>query len=179
MKTKVKDIACKNSLAEIASKKESMGICFIGKRSFGAFVSDYIEQKPGNLIEYGSNKVLGRFEGLSYYTIGQRAAIGGKKWYVLEKNIANNTISVVDSLEHALFYKQKIKIRLHWISGKPKTKKFEIKYRYQTSPIRGIVFDDGSVLFDGKGGHCLALGQQIAIYDGDICYGGGPITHIW
>jgi tRNA-specific 2-thiouridylase len=80
---------------EIATKKDSVGICFIGKRKFKDFLSNYVESKPGNVISIlNPNEVIGRHNGISYHTIGQKLSIGGlnKKWFVCEKDTKNNIL---------------------------------------------------------------------------------------
>ncbi len=75
-KTQVRKIAHEHGLAT-AAKKDSTGICFIGKRDFKPFVSQFIQYKPGN-FETLSGKVVGKHDGSAFYTIGQRRGIGIK-----------------------------------------------------------------------------------------------------
>ncbi|XP_032973201.1 mitochondrial tRNA-specific 2-thiouridylase 1 isoform X2 [Rhinolophus ferrumequinum] len=84
----VKKIAAENRLHHVLQKKESMGICFVGKRNFENFILQYLQPRPGKFISIEDNKVLGTHQGWFLYTLGQRAKIGGLRepWYVVEKD---------------------------------------------------------------------------------------------
>ena len=79
LKPQVKEIATKYFKGlNVLTKKESMGICFIGPRSFPEFLSSYITLTPGHFVDWDTRKIVGRHHGKEMYTIGQKAKIGGE-----------------------------------------------------------------------------------------------------
>jgi len=76
LKTEVRKIAEKNHLCT-ANKKDSVGICFIGKRPFNNFIEEYIDSKQGNFVSMDNGNVVGNHNGAHLYTLGQGAKIGG------------------------------------------------------------------------------------------------------
>ncbi|EGI62794.1 Mitochondrial tRNA-specific 2-thiouridylase 1 [Acromyrmex echinatior] len=97
LKNHVKVMAMQAGLCQIARKKESTGICFVGKREFQDFISEYIADKPGNYIDLDSGLQIGKHNGIHKRTIGQRCKIAGclKPYYVFNKDQKSNTITVV------------------------------------------------------------------------------------
>lgn len=95
-KSQVRKIAKEAGLHRTACRKESMGLCFIGKRRFPKFIEEYIEERPGLFMSHDGH-VIGEHRGHHYYTIGQRARIGGQthSWYVSAKNAETNVVTVV------------------------------------------------------------------------------------
>ncbi|XP_023605122.1 mitochondrial tRNA-specific 2-thiouridylase 1, partial [Myotis lucifugus] len=93
----VKKIAAENRLHHVLQKKESMGICFVGKRNFEKFILQYLQPRPGQFISIEDGTVLGTHRGWFLYTLGQRAKIGGLRepWYVVEKDGAKGDVFVV------------------------------------------------------------------------------------
>ena len=98
------DIKCKDETRDMArsaglctaEKKESYGICMVGKRDFGDFISGYIDQKPGDVLCATTGAILGEHSGLNRYTIGQRSRICGLReaMFTVSKNVERNTITV-------------------------------------------------------------------------------------
>lgn len=185
-KTEVRAIA--KSLGLVTSdKKDSTGICFIGKRKFKEFIENYISRTPGNFITE-TGEIIGQHHGLSYYTIGQRKGLGiggeGDAWYVADKNIQDNTILLVQGQNHPRLYKTSIRVHdLTFIdpslnlanSSFPCTAK--VRYRSLDVPC--------SLTFDSEGGALVTFlnpvfaptpGQSIVFYEGDVCLGGGIIS---
>lgn len=186
-KSKVREIAKKEGLIT-HDKKDSTGICFIGERRFKDFLSTYLPKKPG-AIKTTENKVIGEHEGLMYYTIGQRQGlgIGGLKntkeepWYVVEKNLQDNSLIVVQGHNHPLLYKSELSCsQLHWISEEPTPLGLhcsaKIRYRQpaQTCQIQKIEDHTYQVIFD-KPQWAITAGQSIVFYNKEICMGGGII----
>ena len=117
------------------AKKDSTGICFIGERKFKAFLSEYLLAQPGN-IETEDGKIIGRHQGLMFYTLGQRQGlgIGGKKaaaespWYVIHKDIPRKALIVGQGHNHPLLLsKSLICSQLHWVSVSPMPEAFSCK----------------------------------------------------
>lgn len=99
-KSQVRQIAEQSGLS-VAEKKDSTGVCFIGERNFKKFLMSYLPMQSGDIIEKSSRRVLGRHDGLAFYTLGQRRGlnIGGVqgaqgRWFVVEKDVKNNALIV-------------------------------------------------------------------------------------
>uniref|UniRef100_A0A182ILX9 tRNA-5-taurinomethyluridine 2-sulfurtransferase n=1 Tax=Anopheles atroparvus TaxID=41427 RepID=A0A182ILX9_ANOAO len=106
MKPQVKRLATEVGLESFARKKESMGICFVGKRTFQQFIGEYIETKPGPFVDVDHGRVVGTHAGLHHWTVGQKCKIGGclQPYYVLRKHRPTNVIEVVSGHDHPLLY---------------------------------------------------------------------------
>ncbi len=122
----VREIARRIGLPN-AAKKDSTGICFIGERPFREFLARYLAHRPGPIREPGG-RVLGEHVGLSFYTLGQRKGIGvggskggnGDAWYVARKDMARNTLWVVQGHEHPWLLSESLQASdVHWIAGAP------------------------------------------------------------
>lgn len=100
-KEEVRDIASKLDLA-VANKKDSTGVCFIGERNFREFLKNYIPAQKGDIVDIDTNKVIGKHNGVYYYTIGQHKGLGiggisGEKatgWFIVKKDAKNNILYV-------------------------------------------------------------------------------------
>tara|TARA_Y100001936_G_scaffold249272_1_gene299181 strand:+ start:1411 stop:2487 length:1077 start_codon:yes stop_codon:yes gene_type:complete len=187
-KRDVRKIARDNNLPN-SSKKDSTGICFIGERPFRDFLRRYLPHEPGD-IQTLSGEIIGKHIGLMYYTIGQRQGlgIGGTKnnldqpWYVLEKNIATNTLVVVQGHNHpGLFQPTLSASNLTWISGKaPKCKwvySAKTRYRQIDAPctIEKLNKNKCHIEF-AQPQWAITPGQSVVIYESRVCLGGGIIT---
>ncbi len=186
-KPEVRQLAEKIGLPNFA-KKDSTGICFIGERPFREFLERYLPKNPGPM-QTAEGKLVGEHQGLSYYTIGQRQGlmIGGQKgfgdepWFVAGKDMASNTLIVVQGHDHPLLQKPSLAAgQLSWIAeeapdpAKPYTAK--TRYRQQDAPCRIAYLEDGSmrVEFDAPQ-WAVTPGQSVVLYDGEACLGGGII----
>ena len=93
----------------VSEKKDSTGVCFIGERNFKKFLSGYLPAQPGEMVTPGG-KVVGRHDGLMYYTLGQRRGLGiggsgdGRRWFVVGKDLANNRLIVQQGEDSPLLY---------------------------------------------------------------------------
>ena len=169
------------------NKKDSVGICFIGKRDLTSFLSNYIPKKDGLIIsDKGEN--LGKHQGVMYYTIGQRKGLGvggidksqHGPWYVAYKDISNNELIVVQGHTHpALYHTKLIASNIHWISGNPPTVKnlnAKIRYRGREKPCAIKNLNDNMILVTFEE-PCFAIapGQSIVFYENNICLGGALI----
>lgn len=135
-KTEVKQIAKDIGMEHFANKKESAGICFIGRRNFQDFMSDYVKPIPGNFVDLDSGKIVGKHNGVHLWTIGQRVLIGGLNiaYFVLNKITDSSDIYVVSGWDHpALYHDQLILGNPHWINRNPFLKSnqdyYELKNR--------------------------------------------------
>ncbi|KAJ3272003.1 hypothetical protein HDV01_006043 [Terramyces sp. JEL0728] len=179
IKPQVKQIAKDNGLEDVAFKKESMGICFIGQRNFNKFILDYIPSNPGKFVTK-DGQVLGSCKDLSMYTVGQGARIpGSKKWFVAKKNIEKNELIVVERNDD-LLKTSKIRCSMWWINDCVQGD-YHIKYRYRMDPVKARVsaFDGYMEIVFDEPQEGLAVGQSVGIYDDCICYGGGIIRQVY
>ncbi len=117
-KSQVREIARKLHLPT-AEKKDSQGLCFVGRLQFGYFLREHLSQREGAVVNSGG-KVVGKHDGVTFYTIGQRhgLGIGGKvPYYVAEKNITNDTLVVGEGRDGPILFKKEIWVhRLNWLT---------------------------------------------------------------
>ena len=181
-KKEVREIAKKLGLST-AEKKDSTGICFIGKKDFRPFLSKYLQAQSGPLQTL-SGKHVGNHEGAAYYTLGQRKGLGiggpGEPWFVVGKDIEKNIVFVEQGDHPALYHKGLIASTLSWVGGHPPSSLFrataKIRYRQIDADCEITCLDDGrlNVLFD-KNQKAITPGQSVVFYQGDICLGGAII----
>ncbi len=187
-KPEVRRLAEKHGLIT-HNKKDSTGICFIGERRFKDFLEQYIPAQPGPMKTPDGTQ-LGEHQGLMFYTLGQREGlgIGGVKtadeapWYVVAKDLPNNTLIVAQGNNHPLLFSSTLKVsQLHWINPRPTSAEFscmaKIRYRQSDQACRIKVSEDGAdctVTFD-QAQRAATPGQSLVMYQGDICLGGGVI----
>lgn len=194
-KSEVRQIAEEHDLVTY-NKKDSTGICFIGERKFKTFLSEYLPHKPGN-IEDLNGRVLGRHDGLMYYTYGQRNGLqiggtrdsSGEAWYVLKKDLSRNVLIVGQGKDHPLLYKSRLICnQVNWISGEAPEFPYycQAKTRYfhdvrnincLINPVieNGITTDKLELVFE-VAQRSITPGQAVVFYQGDLCLGGGTIT---
>ncbi|NNV01964.1 tRNA 2-thiouridine(34) synthase MnmA [Brevibacillus sp. MCWH] len=189
-KPQVREIAEKAGLAT-AKKKDSTGICFIGERNFREFLQNYLPAKPGN-IETVDGEVIGRHDGLMYYTLGQRQGLGiggghgktGQPWFVVDKDLERNVLIVAEGAGHPRLYSTSlIATDVNWISGKEPESAFTCtaKFRYR-QPDQGVTVHlrEGNtveVVFD-QPQKAVTPGQAVVFYNGEECLGGGIIDQV-
>ncbi|MGE4334619.1 MAG: tRNA 2-thiouridine(34) synthase MnmA [Pigmentiphaga sp.] len=194
-KTEVRRIAAEIGLPN-AAKKDSTGICFIGERPFREFLSRYLPTKPGPMLTDDGREV-GRHVGLSFYTLGQRKGlgIGGVKgrqqddgtadaWYVARKDLANNTLYVVQGHDHPWLLQSSLRAEdASWVAGvvpEPGRYGAKTRYRQQDAPCELRLEgegEDGFSLNFPQAQWAVTPGQSAVLYDGDVCLGGGIIHH--
>ena len=161
-KSKVRELAKENHLIT-HNKKDSTGICFIGERDFKAFLKKYLPAQPGEIRVLDNAEVIGRHDGLMYYTLGQRQGlkIGGRKnyadepWYVAQKDLQQNILYVVQGNQHAALYQTQVNFAdINWINETPAHIPFtctaRIRYRQPDTACRVIQLNEerGTVIFD-------------------------------
>lgn len=189
-KTEIRNIAKKIHLPN-ANKPDSMGICFIGASNMKQFLNRFIKQKKGNIVdEYGC--IVGTHTGLMNYTIGQRKGlgIGGNKhkknipWYVLKKNLINNSLTVVQGINHhQLLSSGLIAHHVSWINKVNISSNFfctaKTRYRQNDIPcqVQLITLTTIQIIFQIPV-FCITPGQSVVLYSYHICLGGGIIHKI-
>ena len=171
-----------------ANKKDSTGICFIGERNFKEFLKNYIFSKPGN-IETKDGDIIGRHEGLMYYTIGQRKGleIGGNKnypnapWFVIGKDIERNVLIAGQGRNNPNLFANRVIVEdVNWI-GKTKFKgELECQAKFRYRQIDNVVIikwleENKLEVITKHPVRAITPGQAAVFYDGEVCLGGGKI----
>ena len=188
-KADVRLIAAQAGLAT-SRKKDSTGICFIGERRFKPFLQQFIPAQPGEMQTL-SGRVVGKHDGLMFYTLGQRRGLGiggagtGERWFVLGKDMKRNVLIVEQGADHPLLYsKTAIGSDLTWISETPpKEEEFDCtcKYRYrqpdQKVHIRLLGADKVQVV-SKEWQRAVTPGQSMVFYDGECCLGGAVCSEV-
>lgn len=188
-KKQVREIAEKIGLPN-AKKKDSTGICFIGERPFREFLSRYLPSQPGPM-KTPEGQVVGQHMGLAFYTLGQRKGIGlggsrdgsGDAWYVGAKDMASNTLVVVQGHEHPLLQaKTLVAADASWVSGAPPESipnRYAAKTRYRQADSACDISQTSDptkfMLSFAEAQWAVTPGQSAVLYDGEICLGGGII----
>lgn len=186
VKGDVRDLARKFNIP-VAEKKDSTGICFIGERNFRNFLSKYIPMKEGDIVTQ-DGKVVGKHNGVYYYTLGQRRGLGiggssegnGDRWFVLDKNVEKNLLIVSQGEDDILFKKTLVTEGFNFIT-KPQDDEFDclvrIKHRQPLQKARAYVLENGDVkvVFEEKQ-RAIAPGQYAVLYIDQVCLGGGVIN---
>lgn len=187
-KSEVRKIALKANLPT-ATKKDSTGICFIGKRNFPDFIANYLKEKPGKIIDQKTNKELGKHRGVLFYTLGQRKGLnlGGQEYpyFVSKKDIKKNILYVATEKNPEYLYSNYIETKDFnllaplellkdnvWI----KTRHSEITYE---ATILDVVNKSGKIKLTLKTKEdikAVTPGQEIVVYKHKLCLGGGQIS---
>jgi tRNA-specific 2-thiouridylase len=176
-KPEVRELAKKLGLAT-AEKKDSQGICFVGKVGIKEFLlAELGPQKPGPIVDQ-SGKEIGQHDGAIFYTIGQRHGLdvgGGLPYYVSRKDMKTNTVYVTTNLDDKNLWAKEIELEdLHWINEKPdESKKYQARLRYRGPLVPCKLLGNKLILDEEQRG--IAAGQSAVIYDGDRCLGGGIV----
>ena len=187
LKSQVRAIAREAGLPNHA-KRDSTGICFIGERPFRQFLSRYLPREPGPMVTPEGER-LGEHQGLMYYTIGQRQGlgIGGRRdaaaepWYVAAKDLATNTLTVVQGHDHALLLRTRLSAAdASWVAGEPPGEgdAFGAKTRYRQADSACELRSAGGTRFEldfPAPQWAVTPGQSAVVYRGELCLGGGVI----
>jgi tRNA-specific 2-thiouridylase len=188
LKSEVRRIAREAGLPNHA-KRDSTGICFIGERPFRAFLERYLAREPGPMVTPEGERV-GDHQGLMYYTIGQRQGlgIGGRRdasaqpWYVAGKDLATNTLTVVQGHDHALLLKRKLSADdASWVGGRAPEADGALgaKKRYRQADSACELRNASAQEFDldfAAAQWAVTPGQSAVVYRGEVCLGGGVIS---
>lgn len=195
-KSEVRKIAEENGLVN-AKKKDSTGICFIGERNFKKFLQEYLPAKPGKIVDINSGDVVGKHDGLMYYTLGQRKGLGiggghgksGECWFVVKKDLKDNILYVAQGNDDALYSDALVSNKFNWIPKLPDEKEFEctakFRYRQPDQNVKVKIQDDGSVYVTfAEKQRAVTPGQYVVLYKKDPnskydnCLGGGVIDSV-
>lgn len=180
-KDEVRALAKKYGLVT-ADKKDSQGICFVGKVGIREFLLQYVKNSPGAIInQFGLE--IGQHDGAIFYTIGQRHGLnvgGGLPYYVVGKDMDKNEVFVTTDLEDARLWRRELTLTgAHWINGTPDGKGYSVRTRYR-APLVAVdsITQDGQNWKLGLGNDVRAItaGQSAVIYSGDHVIGGGIVV---
>ena len=179
LKGEVKKLAKKIGLPN-AERKESMGICFVGKIRLQEFLSQKIKPKPGNIVDTKGN-ILGKHQGLHNFTLGQREGINlsSGPWYVLEKNPENNTLVVGHNPHDEKLKFGRVNLHsLNWLSEQIPDSVIKCRFRHQGQLVDCEVSKQktGAKVVFKDPQYSLASGQSIVLYKDSIVLGGGIIN---
>ncbi|HTJ73579.1 MAG TPA: tRNA 2-thiouridine(34) synthase MnmA [Verrucomicrobiae bacterium] len=181
-KPEVREMAKERGLFT-AGKKDSQGICFVGKIGIREFLSQYVEQQPGKIIDKKTGSVLGVHDGAIFYTLGQRHGLdvgGGLPYYVVGKNMDKNEVYVTTDLEDTALWKKTIDLTaVHWINGLPPEGEYLIRVRHRAPLVTAhlAAAADGSVTFTlSEPERAVTAGQSVVVYKDDACLGGGIVA---
>lgn len=185
-KKEVRDIALKYNL-NVATKKDSTGVCFIGERNFKEFLKNYLPSQPGFMKDISGN-IVGEHDGIMYYTIGQRHGLGiggaGDPWFVIGKDTINNVLLVGQGSDNEYLYSNRcIVSNINWMgkdfSGEKKcTAKFRYRQKDVEVMIKYIDKDKMEVCYPQKA-KAVTPGQACVFYDGEIVLGGSTIDEVY
>lgn len=198
LKSEVRELAEKFDLPN-KNRKDSQGICFLGKFKYNEFIQHYLGTKEGDIVEFETGKVLGKHEGFWYYTVGQRKGIklGGGPWYIVKKDLEKNIVYVSAHYHETEIKRDTFQVEnFNWFSGQKSLETFlsnasllQVKIRHGET-LYNCQFSSenfSSSLSDSAGGlratvhlnkqdQGIAPGQFAVFYDGEICLGSAIIV---
>lgn len=206
-KSEVRKIAEKAGLP-VFDKKDSQGVCFIGHLDMKAFLKEYIQTEPGNVLDVQGN-VIGKHDGAVLYTIGERHGFEfntktteNEPHFVVSKNIEKNTITVTTKSENSDTSTQRNTARVNKVSLSQDIEPYigkkvfaRIRYRQEKQScviLKANANDAANNIADSTGGKInaeyivtfdtpqkgMAEGQSVVLYDGNTCLGGGILNYI-
>ena len=186
-KAEIRAVARENGLP-VSEKKDSTGVCFIGERNFRRFLSGYLPARPGDMVTE-DGRVVGRHDGLMFYTLGQRRGLGiggggdGRRWFVVAKDLENNRLIVHQGEDSPLLWSKRARADgCTWIAGEPPapdggTFRCSVRLRHRQR-LQGcaVTLSKGraEMEFDVPQ-RAVTPGQSAVFYDGEVCLGGAVI----
>lgn len=184
MKKEVRELAQKYNLPT-KDRKDSQGICFLGKIKFRDFVNSYLGEETGEIRNEENEIVLGKHKGFWFYTIGQRTGLGlsGGPWYVSKKDIENNIIYVSHKEYTPETQRDSFTVgEFNWINNEPDKTELKLKLRHGPKLYNCVIRPEykndimvsAEVKLDQKD-QGIAPGQFAVFYDNEICLGCGKI----
>lgn len=167
-----------------AAKKDSTGICFIGERNFSNFLTNYLPNQPGDIIDITNNNIIGKHIGTMYYTIGQRKGLnlGGQKerYFVCKKDLENKIIYVApNSLEDQYLSSNYLEVNnFNWIIEPKSLNNIQARFRHrqELQNVKIYIDNDSNKIqvFYPKQKN-IVCGQYCVLYQNEVCLGGGQI----
>lgn len=183
-KAEVRAVAKQLGLAT-AAKKDSQGICFVGKVGIKDFLQHELGEQPHGRIVDQNGATVGEHDGAIFYTIGQRHGLqvgGGLPFYVVGRDMARNEVYVTTDLQDERLWRKDVSLAdLHWINAAPEAgKTYQVRLRYRAPLVTGeINLEDGPIgtarIKLSEDVRAITPGQSAVIYDGDRVVGGGIV----
>ena len=181
-KSEVRRLAARYALPT-KDRKDSQGICFLGKVDYRQFVQARLGERPGDVIDREEGKKLGQHRGLWFHTIGQRhgLGLGGGPWFVVGKDLEANVLWVAHQAHETARLRDAFTVGPpHWICGPPAGSALQVKLRHgpQSIPCRLRPLEGGRMAVElGSPDPGVAPGQHAVFYEGQVCLGGGVIEY--
>ena len=189
-KAEVRKIAEEHGLVN-SKKKDSTGVCFIGERRFKTFLQEFLPAQHGDMVA-PDGQVVGRHDGLMYYTLGQRRGLGiggcgdGRSWFVIGKDLENNRLLVAQGEDHPMLYSTLcVAGGVTWVGdapiavGEPLRCTCKYRYRQVDTSVETTLQPDGKLLIRAlEPQRAVTPGQSAVLYLGDRCLGGGVVEAI-
>lgn len=177
-KEEVRELAQEFNLPN-QDRKDSQGICFLGKIPFRDFLKHHLGENPGDFVNVDSDEKVGGHLGYWFYTIGQRQGLGlsGGPWFVVKKDIEKNLIYLAQGYEPDEVYNDSFDVGpIHLINDQfpIPNDKLKVKIRHGVAMHDCVVKDNRVTLKEPV--HGVAAGQFAVFYDGDICLGSAVIV---
>jgi tRNA-specific 2-thiouridylase len=188
LKSEVRSIAARQKLPS-ALRKDSQGICFLGKINYNSFIERYLGKRPGRIVELETGKTLGTHSGYWFHTIGQRKGLGlsGGPWFVIRKDIASNTIYVSNGYDPETQYGKTVNLQGFSFITKDiwgqfdDAKEITFKIRHTPDFTPGLIRRIGDIyrIESAEKIQGIAPGQYGVVYDKDhrLCLGSGMIIN--
>ncbi len=179
-KKQIRELARKYQLPNM-ERKDSQGICFLGRISFNEFIKHHLGELPGDIVELETNQIKGKHKGYYFYTIGQRSGLGlgGGPWYVVKKDIQNNIIYISKQDYHNRARREFSVTRFNWIAENPLSgERLKVKIRHGAKFYNCVLEyeeNNGKVILDQED-QGIAPGQFAVFYRDDLCLGGSIIS---
>lgn len=181
-KTEVRALAEDRNLVT-ARKKESMGICFVGKVGIKEFLSQFIETKPGQIIDE-KGVVVGEHDGAIFFTIGQRHGLNvahGLPTYVVGKDMDKNVVYITADIDDERLWQSSVTLSAwHSINGDPSiTQEYMLRFRHlgELTPATLTEFDGSTATISfAKPMRAVTPGQSMVFYEGERVVGGGIVA---
>jgi tRNA-specific 2-thiouridylase len=187
-KDQVRELARKYRLAT-AGKKDSQGICFVGKVGIKDFLQQFVPAGepgtgPGAILDR-DGKNVGEHDGALFYTIGQRHGLdvgGGLPYYVVGKDMQKNEVYVTTDIDDDRLWSQELTIASeHWIGGQPQLgRAYQVRTRYRAPLVKCYLsreyYEAELVVHLDEAVRAVTPGQSAVLYDGTRCVGGGIVV---
>ncbi len=187
-KPRVREIAIETQMPN-AYRRDSQGICFLGKINYNDFIRRHLGEKKGAIIELETGKKIGEHKGFWFHTIGQRKGLGlsGGPWYVVKKNIHDNVVYVSNGYDTEKQYGKILHLdEMHFITENPwigNCNQVDITFKNRHTPdffpAKLTHLGNSEYVIESENKiQGIAPGQFAVIYDKDkkLCYGSGIIT---
>ena len=182
-KAEVRQMATQRGLWT-ADKKESMGICFVGQVGIREFLSEYVQARPGDIVDTQTRQVIGQHDGAIFYTLGQRHGLhvgGGLPYYVVGKDMAKNEVYVSQRLSSPELWRTEFTLGdVHWISSEPvEERHVTARLRHRGPLVDAVIRPRGAdaILTLTEPQRAVSPGQSAVLYDGEVVLGGGIVCN--